>query len=303
MANNLLQANKRVKDVFNGGFSDYIPQWNKVFITDVPQRLDEQFTIAKVGNEVTEVTDGGDAPESSVVELGANTITTKLYKAAVTAGDFSELFDNYGMVNKLISSKGRDFSYKMDELAVSFLNNATSTTTPYGININGTTYPLAGNSQAIGDSGSTQDNRIAGSLDKTVANQARVALMTQKGHNGNIAGRQLRRIVVPSAENMNAWEIFRSPKEPESANNNDNFMNTLGVQIIEWPLLDLNSSSVCFLLADQSENGAYGLRMMVKLSPTMQHVMDTDSGCHKWIFKMAVQPGVVDYLGLVSIGL
>lgn len=302
MAQNLSQANLKVKEVFNGGFSNYIPKWNKVFITGIPDRLDEKFTIAKIGNEVTEVADGGDAPESQVNELGENTITTKLYKAAVTAGDFSELFDNYGRVRQLISSKGYDFSYKLDELGVSFFNNATSTTTPYGININGTTYPLVGNSQAIGDTGSTQDNRIAGSLTKATATEARVAMMMQKAHNGNIAGKQARRIVVPPSQEVTAWEIFRSPKEPASANNNDNFLSTQAMEIITWELMELNSTTASFLLGDKSENGAYGLKMMIKLNPTMQHVMDTDSGCHKWIFRMAAQPGVVDYLGVVSIG-
>ncbi len=99
---------------------------------------------------------------------------------------------------------------------------------------------------------------------------------------------------------MNAFQISTSPGEPESANRNDNYLKTLGLQLIEWPLL--TSTTGCFLLADKSDVGCKGLRLEVKEMPTGRRILHPDTGCWVYQFRMVLYPGVVDYLGFVTIG-
>jgi len=297
---NLEQADKKVKEAFTTGARGYVSQYENVFIVEVPERRNERFTIVKTDSNVLETSDGGSFPTQVVSELGANTVSVKVFKSAIPISDLSELFDNYGAIAKTAQTRGYHFKSKTDQLCVAFLNNSTSTSSPYGINIAGTNYGLAGASQAIGDSGSTQSNRVTGNLDKTTLNTARVYMRKMKDHDGMIAAYQARRLVVPSEEAMNAWQITQSAGEPESANRNDNYVKTLGLQVIEWPIL--SSTTGCFLLADKSEVGCKGLRLEVKEMPTMRRILNTDTGNWVYQFRMVLNPGVIDYLGLVTVG-
>jgi len=301
VSQNLEQADKKVLKAFTTGATGYTSEYEKVFIIETPERRNERFTIVKTDSGVQEVQDGGAYPTQGINEIGANEIAVRVYKSAIPISDLADLFDNYGAIERVAKTRGYHFKAKTDQLCADFLNNSTATSGNYGINIAGTDYPLFGNSQAIGDSGTTQDNRIAGSLNKSTLDEARVAMRTMKDHDGMRANFQPKRLVVPPAELLNAWQMTRSMAEPESANNNKNFTQTMGLQLIEWPLLD--SSTACFLLADKSDVGAKGLRLEVKEMPSMRRIMDPATGNWVYTMRMVMFPGVVDYLGMVSIGL
>jgi hypothetical protein len=275
--------------------------YEKVFIVETPERKDERFVIVQTDSTVNEVADGAAYPTQDVSEIGANQITQKVYKSAIPIGDLSDLFDNYGAIVRTAQTRGYHFKAKTDSLCAAFLNNATSTTAPYGININGTTYALNGTTQAIGKTGTTQSNRQTGNLDKTTLNSARVLMRKMKDHDGMIANYQPRRLVVPAEETMNAWQITASAGEPESANRNDNYIKKLGLEVIEWALL--TSTTACWLMADKSDVGAKGLRLEVKEMPTVRRILHPDTGCWNYQFRMVLNPGIVDYMGIVSIGL
>lgn len=300
---NLAQADLLVKEAFVAGVKGYESQYENVFIIETPKRLDEKFTILKTDSSVQEVADGAAYPTQSINELGMNTITVKVYKSAIPISDLTEAFaeDNYGKISESAKTRGYHFKAKTDALGAAFLNNATSSSAPYGINVAGTTYSLVGTTQPIGDSGATQSNRVSGSLDKTTLNAARVLMRKMKDHDGMIANYQARRLVVPSEEVMNAWQITASSGEPESANRNDNYIKTLGLQIIEWPLL--TSTTASFLMAAKDTFGMKGLRMEVKELPTSRRILSQITGNWQYQFRMILQPGIIDFLGLVSIGL
>jgi len=300
VSQNLLQADLRVKDAFVAGIRGYLSAYERVFIVEEPQRKDEQFTIVKTDNGVSEVADGGAYPLQSISELGANTISVRVYKSAAEISDLSDLFDNYGSINKSAMSIGFQFRQKADSLCADFLNNPTVTSAPYGFNVSGTTYPLLSTTQPIGDSGSVQSNRITGNMTKANANLGYVAMRNMKDHNGVIVGYQVRRVVHPTAETMNVWQLFQSPNEPESANRNDNWLNTFAVERIEWPLL--TSTTGCYLLADKSDIGAKGLRLEVKELPTMRRILNPTTGNFQYQYRMVLFPGVTDYQGIVGIG-
>ena len=300
-AQNLEQADLCVLEAFTSGARGYISQYENVFVIETPQRRDERFTIVKTDSAVQEVPDGGAYPLQAVNEIGANTISVRVYKSAIEISDLADLFDNYGSIVKTAMTRGYHFKAKTDLLSADFLNNATSTTSPYGFNVAGTTYPLFGTTQPIGDSGLTQSNRISGNLIKDTLNQARVAMRNMKDHDGMIAAYQARRLVTPTIETMNAYQLSVSPDEPESANRNLNYLKTLGLELIEWPLL--SSDTACFLLADKSDIGCKGLRLEVKEMPTMRRILNPMTGNWQYQFRQVLFPGVIDYMGAVSIGL
>lgn len=305
VSQNLEQADLRVKEAFTTGARGYLANYDKVFIVETPERYNERFTIVQTNSAVQEVADGAAFPTQNISELGANTITQMLFKSSIPISDFSDLFDNYGAIVKVAATRGYHFKNKTDQLCADFLNNSTSTTSPYGINIAGTTTALVSATQPIGITGSTQSNRQTGNLDATTLNSARVLMRRMKDHDGMIANYQPRRLVVPPEEKMNAWQILMSPGNPESANRNQNYLGVgpdvnSGTEIIEWPLL--SSTTGCFLLADKSDVGMKGLRLEVKEMPSMMRVKDGTTGNWVYQIRMALAPGVIDYMGLVSIG-
>ena len=300
-ARNIEQIDKKVKEVFIAGANGYNPMYNKVFNIETPERFDERYTTTKTDAAVLEVADGGAFPTQPIVEIGANQITQRIFKSAIQIGDVAELFDNYGAIERTAQTRGYQMVAKIDILGADILNNSTSTSAPYGINIAGTTTSLFSTTQPIGDSGDTQSNRVSGDLDKTTLNSAYVAMRKMKDHDGMIAGFQARRLVVPMEEFQNAWQICMSRGEPESANRNDNFSQTLGLEIIPWQ--QLSSTTACFLLADKGMMQARGLRYPIKEMPTIRRLFDTKTGTHMYTFRMFVAPGLTDYQGCVSIGL
>lgn len=299
---NLEQADLKVKKAFVAGVNGYQETYPDVFIIETPERKDERFTIVKTDAAVQEVADGAAYPLQPVNEIGANTITVRVYKSAIEISDLADLYDNYGSIAQSAGTRGYQFKFKTDLLCADFLNNATSTSSPYGINVAGQTIALVGTTQPIGDSGNTQSNRVSGNLTKTTANNARVLMRNMQDHDGMIAGWQPRRIVHPTIEGMNAWQLFYSPDEPESANRNLNYLQAkVKLQDVEWPLL--TSQTACFLLADKSDYGAKGLRLEVKEMPTMRRILNPTTGNWQYQFRMVLFPGLVDYMGVVSIGL
>lgn len=307
IANNLLEeVDRKVLHAFQAGAQDYRPIYQEVFNVETPQRKDERFTIVKMDNSASEVADGAPFPESSIVELGANTISQKVFKAAVPISDLAEAFDNYGAIERAANRKSYQFMYAIDQLCVAFFNNPTSTTAPYGINIAGTTTSLISNSQPVGDTGATFDNRVTSALDKTSLNTALTQLITMPTHENIIAGYRPDRLVVPANEWQNAWQITMSPDEPESANRNRNFSNTLGLQLVVWPLLTetgvISTATACYLMAPKGENGARGPRLLVVEMPTIRRVLSQVTG--NWVYqcRMILNAGVVDYQGIVGIG-
>lgn len=298
---NLEQADLRVLKAFSTGAQGYRSHYEDVFIVETPERRDERFTIVKTDSAVQEVADGAAYPVQQVNEIGANTISVRVYKSAIEISDLADLFDNYGAIVRTAQTRGYHFKFKTDSLCADFLNNPTSTSAPYGFNVAGTTYAMVGATQPIGDSGATQSNRVSGNLTKDAANQARVLMRNMKDHDGMKMGFQPSRFVYPTIEGMNAWQLFRSPNEPESANRNDNFLyNEVGVQLIEWQLL--TSDTACFLLADKSDIATKGLRLEAKEMPTMRRILNPSTGNWQYQFRQVLFPGLVDYMGIVSIG-
>lgn len=298
---NLNSLNKLVLEQFVAGKNAAATIYDRLAIIQTPTRKDEKFNILTVDATVHEVADGGAFIPRGVEELPANTVTQKIYKDAVTMGDFAKEFDNYGSILEAAMSFGYQYETKIDELVIDFFNNATSTTAPYGVNVGGTTVAMAGTTQAIGATGATQSNRVSGNLDLSTASAAKVLMNKMKDHNGKLGNFTMTRVLVPSEEAINAWQMFRSPGNPETSNNNANYFNSKPMEIIESPRL--TSTTACFFMADKSAIGAKGLRLLIKRRPSMTAIRLQDSGVMQYQYSMMLAPGLIDYLGIVSVGL
>ncbi len=300
IANNLLaEVDKKVLESFQSGAKAYVTKYQDVFEIKVPQRKDEQFSILALNNAVTQVNDGGAYSKSDITEVAQNGISMNLYKESVQLSDFSVAYDNYGSIEMAAMDKGRQFNFKIDSLGAAYIDNCTSTTAPYGFTIGGTATSLVSDTNVIGNTGVTYDNRITGALNKTSLNNAYTALKKMPGHDGNIAGYQAKRLLVPQDQELNAWQITRSTGEPESANNNFNFTNTMGLELIVWPLL--TSTSACLLMADKGYNGSRGVVCTVKQMPKVKRIISQTTGCPEYQIDMMIAFGFVDWLGTVGI--
>jgi len=295
--NNIEQVDKLVREVFTAGMNMRTPVFPKVFNIGTPTRLDEKYQIIKLDNTVSETVDGGAFTPSDIKEIGGKTITQKIYKDSVSIGDFAELFDNYGKIRQAAFEKGQDYMYEMDAHGADFFNNATSSASPYGFIVDGTSTAtsLISNTQPVGDTGDTQDNLVSGGLDKPQLNTAREYLRKQKRHNGNIAGYQASRLLMPVELGMTAFELTKSPIGP-TADNRKNYINSLGIELIEWDLL--TSSSMSFLMAPK---GATRFEFLIKLRPQLRRIISQTTGTPEYQWRAVYQAGVVDYQGCVGI--
>src|SRR3990167_10459106 len=109
--NNLKQVNREVAEVFGLALTSRDNKWPEVFTEKTPTRKDEKVTIIKLDNSVTETTDGGAFTQNNIKEIGDYTITQKIFKDAVTLGDFAEEFDNFGKIKQAALEKGLDYAY------------------------------------------------------------------------------------------------------------------------------------------------------------------------------------------------
>ena len=297
----LANVDRLVLKSFAAGAKNYVSKYQDVFNIEKPERKDEKFTITKSDATFGKVADGAAFPEKQITELGTNTITTEVYKSAIPISDLADAFDNYGAIAEAASRQAYQALYAIDKLCADYANNASSSTSPYGFTISGTATSLISDTQPIGDTGTTFDNKISGALDKTTLNNAYIKMLTTPAHDGVIGGYQVRRLVIGASEAMNAWQITQSPEEPETANRNLNFTNTLGIQRIVWPLFDLTATGKALVLADKGDNGARGLRLEMTEMPTIRRILSQATG--NWVYQVRAlfNAGFIDWLGVVGI--
>jgi len=293
--NNPSIMDKLVAEAAMSGFALRQNKWQEVFRQYTPERLNEKFTIIKLDNNVTETTDGGAFTPSNVNEIGGKTITQRIYKDSVNTGDFAEAFDYMNAIADAAREKADDYKYKMDQIAADFLNNYSSTTGQYGFIVDGTTtkIALAGNTQPIGNTGSTQDTLIAGGWSKTNLKSARDAMTKMKKHNGNVAGYSISKIVHPVELAQSIYEDTVSKIGP-TADNNANFANSLNIQRVEWDLL--TSATTLFLLDDRAKK--YYV-YCIKQSPSVERIKRQSTGNMEYQYKMMLAAGIYDYQGTV----
>ena len=278
-----------VKKEFLSGYESYTMVGPQVFNLDVPDRLNEKESVVTTDGDIDQVAEGAAYPEALIRELGTKTYTSVEYKKKYGITELMDDFSNYGTTMKMMRKAGYRARYKQDKLMKDVLSGGFATNTVWdGDYIFSATHN-------IGDTGETQSNLLSGALSKTNINNAYVKLRTMKDHENLTMPLSVAYLVVPSALAMSAHEFLLSPDDPTTANRSKNFVNSLNIKIIEWPLLDEDSTTAYFML---SEKMWHSLTAYQKAKPTLRMYLDENTGNTYEKVRFVQTQGSTDYLGI-----
>lgn len=286
---NLSSANKLVLEAFDSGWRTYEPQGTKFFNKRSPERFNEKFSVTAADGDIQAVSPGAAYPAVNVEEIGSKTITQQAYKKEIPVDFLMKRFDNYGVVIREATKHGYRAKQVMDQVMADVLLNAEGSSTTWdGLS-------LANASHLIGNSGQTQSNITTGALSETTLNSAHVALMTQKDHGNQVMPTNGMYLVVPQALAITGYKLLRSTQGPETADRETGYLNTLGMELVPWNLLDNGGNTTDYhLIANKMFNR---LEYLVSVEPTVMYREDPDTGNGLYQIEFACAAGAPDYLG------
>lgn len=283
---NSADANKLVLEAYVSGWMTYQPKYPAIFTEREPQRVDERFSVTASGGYIPSVDEAASFPQVNIAQVGIKTYSQAVYKEALPVTELMKRFDNYGVVIEEASKQGYRARLTMDRVGANILNNAfTSETTWDG-------EYLFDSDHEIGQTGSTQSNLLTGQLTESNLNTAITNLRNMKDHNNQVMGLTPRTLVVSPTFAKKAFELTASQGAPESANNNSNFFNTLGLNVVVWE--QLTDSDAWFLMADKMFTY---FRYLVGIAPKMEFVRRPETGNYEYQCQFSVVAGCPDYLG------
>lgn len=294
---NLSVSDKLVLEATNEGANAYKPQGDKIFKQVEAQRLNEKFSIHAVDGSFSSVGESAAYPAVNVDEVASKTLSQVSYKKEIPVSKLMQRFGSAynGVVMEIAGKLGYQANHTIDTLKANILVNADgSTTTAHG-------YALEYASQPIGNlPGQTQSNTIPGALSETNLNEANKILNKQKSHDGLIGGACPRGckkyLVVPEELAMTGYKLTKSQTGPETANRETGYINTLGIELVVWPLL--TSTTDWFLIADKRWSS---LRYAYKIQPTTNVVAHSETnGSKLYQIDFTGVAGAPDYLGFAA---
>lgn len=280
-----------VKKEFLSGYEKYEPKGIQCFNVDSPDRLNEKESVVTTDGDLPQVAEGAAYPASLVRELGTVTYISVEYKRKWGITALMEDFSNYGTTMKMMRKAGYRARYKQDDLLEDVISGAFATTTVWDGGF------LIATGHSIGDTGQSQSNLISGALNETNLNTAYVRLMTLRDHENLVMPMDGVKLLVPAALHKKAYELIESPAGPETADRKKNFINTLNIEVVMWPLLDASSTTAWYLIADKMW---HSLNVFQKVKPSLKMYTDDDTD-NMWEKCRFVQiQGATDYLGIVG---
>lgn len=280
-----------VKKEFLSGYETYSPVGPKLFNIETPDRFNEKESVVTTDGDLPAVAEGASYPASLAREIGTVTYTSVEYKRKWGLTQLMSDFSNFGTTMKLMKKAGYRAKYKQDDLLRSVISGGFATTTTWdGAYLFSATH-------SIGDSGLQQSNLISGALSETTLNSGYTTLMTMKDHENLVMPNSVSYLVVPAALAKKAWELVNSTDGPETGDRKRNFINSLNIQVVVWPLLDAISTTSWFLLTDKMW---HALTAYQKVAPSLKMYTDDDTD-NMWEKCRFVQvQGATDYLGVVG---
>lgn len=280
-----------VKKEYLSGYETYQPVGPTIFNLDSPDRLNEKESVVTADGDIPQAAEGAAYAQSLSRELGTVTFTSVEYKRKFGITALMDDFSNYGSTMKLMKKAGYRARYKQDDLMKGVLSGGFATTTVWDGDF------LFSATHNIGDTGLTQSNLISGALGETTLNEAYVKLSSMKDHEGLIMPLPVAYLVVPTALAKKAFELTFSPDGPETGDRKKNFINSLNIKTVVWPLLDSESTTAWYLLSDKMW---HTLTAYQKVQPNMKFYIDEDTD-NMWEKVRFVQTqGATDYLGVVG---
>jgi len=283
-------ANKLVLEAFDSGWKSYIVQGTKFFNKKSPERVDEKFSVTAADGDIPVVAENAAYPAVNIEEVGTKTISQSVYKRELPVSKLMKRFDNYNVVIREAGKLGYRAKYEMDDVMATILNGGFATATTWDGSY------LYANAHSVGNlPGQTNDNLTTGALSKTTLNAAIVLLQNMKDHGGKkmpVVGKHL---VVPPDLWMEGFELLGSPTDPETADRSINFINSIGMNLVVWPLL--TSTTAWFLVGDKMWNR---LEYLVAIEPEVNYIRSETNGSYLYQIDFACQAGSPDYLGTVA---
>lgn len=278
-----------VKKEFLSGYEKYSPVGPQLFNIETPDRFNEKESVVTTDGDIPAVAEGASYPASLARELGTVTYTSVEYKRKWGITQLMDDFSNYGTTMKLMKKAGYRARYKQDDLLRSVLSGGFATTTTWdGAYLFSATH-------SIGDTGLTQSNLGTGALSETTLTTGYVALGNMKDHENLTMPNDIAYLVVPRSLHRKAWELVHSTEGPETGDRKKNFINSLNIQVVVWPLLDAVSTTAWYLLTDKMW---HALTAYQKVAPSMKMYTDDDTD-NMWEKCRFVQvQGATDYLGV-----
>jgi hypothetical protein len=280
-----------VKKEFLSGYEKYQPVGPQIFNIESPTRLNEKESVVTTDGDIPQTADGAAYPASLVRELGTVTYTSVEYKRKWGITALMDDFSNYGTTMKMMRKAGYRARYKQDDLLAAVLSGGFATTTVWDGDF------LFSATHNVGDTGTTQSNLASGALSQTSLTAAYIQLGLTKDHEGLTMPLEGAKLVVPRTLAPTAWELLKSPQGPETGNRKLNYVNSLNLELVVWPLLDAVSTTAWFLVADKMW---HALTAYQKVAPSMKMYTDDDTD-NMWEKIRFVQiQGATDFLGCVA---
>lgn len=151
-----------------------------------------------------------------------------------------KLYDDekYNIMNQQVAQLGFAFARTKEKHGASVFNNAFSTSYlgTDGKALCATDHPLGSHNATAGSNKGTSELSVASVI------STYEAMLTTKNPNGGIHDVIPDTIIVPPTLAAKAYEIVNSTLKPDTANNNANFVQGQGMQVIVWNrLTDTNN--------------------------------------------------------------
>lgn len=157
-------------------------------------------------------------------------------------------------------------------------------------------------------SGSNQSG-ASGAISVTTVNAAFVAMMTQKGPNGQILGYQPRYLIVPAALSGQALQLVNSTADPlaggSTTTGNSNTANIYGpgsvrpISVVVEPLLDLSSTTAWYMFADSGQLDTIEIAFLQgEEAPVMDSIEEFDTDTWKYKVRQTFGVKAIDWRGV-----
>jgi hypothetical protein len=271
----------RFTDIFDSRFKDETDRISEFYHVITGTQNTERFSsVSGMGQlqawsgtvPYDDVYQGYDASITPVEFALGFSIERKLVEDAqfnIMDGKPAALADAAARTRQYHAARPFNNAFSIDSLfashseGVSMCSNSHTTTT--------------GASTAIG-----YDNLITSSLSAVSLSAARVQMLNFRDERGErMTNVMPDTILVPQQGSMEetAWEIIKSDKQVNSANNNKNF-NEGRYQLKSWIYLD--DANNWFLFDSRKLKGADGLIWVERTKPEFANTMDFDTMLKKW---------------------
>lgn len=308
-SSNLNKVDQLVTEAFIGGQVSYEPQFTKIFKVLPPKQFNAKFSITSGIGGATATTVNGTYSGHNLSEVGEVSVSQQAYKDEISIPKGYFPFEHFGEIAEALVEMGLNYQVERDDVHARIFKNAFTTTNGHGITINGTAYPLVGDTQGIGATGLTFDNKTTSAL-STTSYSAAYEVFTRMVTHDNVHRPMMPALLLhgPSLHET-VFQILKSPGDPSTTNRAENAWQG-HVTNMEWALLGVNNGGCddtsndsnaelknnWFMLAEKAFTKLFSLE---SIAPKMTIIPNSEaSGARLYQFDMQLAAVAADWRGI-----